>query len=86
MGVDEAALHHIVVSLLCILLVIEEEEVSCLVGVGEVDVQNHDGEDGEGSGHVFGTEISSYLTSKTNVSRPNLQSPYLPAPYMCMWY
>ena len=35
MGVDEAALHlhHIVVSLLCILLVIEEEEVSCLVGV-----------------------------------------------------
>ena len=53
MGVDEAALHHIVVSLLCILLVIEEEEVSCLVGVGEVDVQNHDGEDGEGSGHVL---------------------------------
>ena len=50
---DEAALHHIVVSLLCILLVIEEEEVSCLVGVGEVDVQNHDGEDGEGSGHVL---------------------------------
>ena len=55
MDVDEAALHlhHIVVSLLCILLVIEEEEVSCLVGVGEVDVQNHDGEDGEGSGHVL---------------------------------
>ena len=55
MGVDEAALHlhHIVVSLLCILLIIEEEEVSCLVGVGEVDVQNHDGEDGEGSGHVL---------------------------------
>ena len=39
MGVDEAALHHIVVSLLCILLVIEEEEVSCLVGIVEVDVQ-----------------------------------------------
>ena len=53
MGVDEAALHHIVVSLLCILLVIGEKEVSCLVGVGEVDVQNHDGEDGEGSGHVL---------------------------------
>ena len=55
MGVDEAALHlhHVVVSLLCILLVIEEEEVSCLLGVGEVDVQNHDGEDGEGSGHVL---------------------------------
>ena len=48
MGVDEAAfhLHHIVVSLLCILLVIEEE-ASCLVGVGEVNVQNHDGEVGE---------------------------------------
>ena len=55
MDVDEAALHlhHIVLSLLCILLIIEEEEVSCLVGVGEVDVQNHDGEDGEGSGHVL---------------------------------
>ena len=39
MGVDEAALHHIVVSLLCILLVIEEEEVSCLAGVVEVEVQ-----------------------------------------------
>ena len=40
MGVDEAALHHIVVSLLCILLVIEEEEASCpLVGVDKVDVQ-----------------------------------------------
>ena len=49
MDVDEAALHlhHIVVSLLCILLVIEEEEASCLVGVEEVDVQNHDGEFGE---------------------------------------
>ena len=55
MDVDEAALHlhHIVVSLLCILLINEEEEVSCLVGVVEVDVQNHDGEDGEGSGHVL---------------------------------
>ena len=42
MDVDEAALHlhHIVVSLLCILLIIEKEEVSCLVGVVEVDVQN----------------------------------------------
>ena len=49
MGVDEAALHlhHVVVSLLCILLVIEEEEVSCLVGVDEVDVQNIVGEVGE---------------------------------------
>ena len=41
MDVDEAALHlhHIVVGLLCIHLIIEEEEVSCLVGVVEVDVQ-----------------------------------------------
>ena len=55
MDVDETALplHHIVVSLFCILPIIEEEEVSCLVGVVEVDVQNHDGENGEGSGHVF---------------------------------
>ena len=55
MDVDEAALHlhHIVVSLLCILLIIEKEDVSCLVGVLEVDVQNHDGEDGEGSGNVL---------------------------------
>ena len=55
MGVDEAALHlhHVVVSLLCILLIIEKVEVSCLVGVVEVDVKNHDGEDGEGSGHVL---------------------------------
>ena len=55
MGADEAALHlhHVVVSLLCILLVIEEEEVSCLVGVGEVDVQNHDGEVGEDWEHVL---------------------------------
>ena len=55
MDVNEAALHlhHIVVSILYILLVTEEEKVSCLVGVVEVDVQNHDGEDGEGSGHVL---------------------------------
>ena len=55
MDVDETALplHHIVVSLFCILPIIEEEEVSCLVGVVEVDVRNHDGEDGEGSGHVL---------------------------------
>ena len=41
-GVDEAALHlhHAVVSLRCVLLVIEEEEASCLVGVGEVDVKD----------------------------------------------
>ena len=39
---DEAALHlhHIVVSLLCILPIIKEEEVSCLGGVDEVDIQN----------------------------------------------
>jgi hypothetical protein len=30
-----------------IILVIEEQEASCLVGVDEVDVQNHDGEVGE---------------------------------------
>ena len=55
MNVDEAALHlhHIVVNLLCIHLFIKEEEVSCLSGVVEVDIQNHDGEDGEGSGHVL---------------------------------
>ena len=54
MDVDEAALHlhHTVVSLLCILHVIEEE-ASCLVGVGEVDVQSHDGEVGEARGHVL---------------------------------
>ena len=65
MDLDEAALHlhHIVVGLLCIHLIIEEEEVSCL-GVGEVDVQNHDGEDGEGSGHVLpGTFLQLYLLS-----------------------
>ena len=55
MNVDEAALHlhHIVVGLLCIHLIIEEEELSCLVGFVEVEVQNHNGEDGEGSGHVL---------------------------------
>ena len=37
------SLHHTVVSL----LVIEEGEASCLVGIDEVDVQNHDGEVGE---------------------------------------
>ena len=49
MDVDEAALHlyHTVVSLLCILL------ASCLVGIGEVDVQRHDGEVGEAGGHVL---------------------------------
>ena len=49
MGVDEAVLHlhHFVVSLLCTLPNIEEEEASCLVGVVEVDVHNHDGEVGE---------------------------------------
>ena len=46
-------LKYRLVSLLCILLIIEKEEVSCLVGVVEVDVQNHDGENGEGSGHVL---------------------------------
>ena len=40
-------LHHTVVSLLCILLVIVEEKASCLVGVDEDNVQNHDGEVGE---------------------------------------
>ena len=65
MGVDEAALHHIVVSLLCILLVIEEKEVSCLVGVGEVDVQRHDGEVGEARGHVL-------LGENTSLPAPNL--------------
>ena len=41
MDVDETALplHHIVVSLFCILPIIEEEEVSCIVEVVEVDVQ-----------------------------------------------
>ena len=43
-GVDEAALHlhHAVVSLLGVLLVIEVEEASCLVGVDEVDVKDVD--------------------------------------------
>ena len=45
-GVDEAALHlhHTVVSLLCVLFVIEEEEASCLVGVDETDVKDLNGE------------------------------------------
>ena len=44
LGVDEAALHlhHAVVSLLCVLLVIEEEEATCLVVVDEVDVKHLD--------------------------------------------
>ena len=47
MGVNEAVPHlrHIVVSLLCTLLNIEEEAVSCLVI--EVDVQTRDGDVGE---------------------------------------
>ena len=42
--VDEAALHlhHAVISLLCVLLVIEGEEASCVVGVDEVDVKDPD--------------------------------------------
>ena len=46
MGVDEAALHlhHCVISLLCVLLVVEGEEANCLVGVDEVDVQDLDEE------------------------------------------
>ena len=75
MGMDEAALplHDIVVSLLCILPIIKEEEVSCLVGVVEVDVQNHDSEDGEGSGNqstksalsdrLISTEMLLYLST-----------------------
>ena len=49
MSVDEAVLHlhHFVVSLLCTLLNIEEEAVSCLLGVIEVDVQTRDGDVGE---------------------------------------
>ena len=49
MDVDEAVLHlhHFVVSLLCTLPNIEEEEASCLAGVVEVDVHNLDGEVGE---------------------------------------
>ena len=49
MGVDEAVLHlrQFVVSLLCTLPNIEEEEAGCLVGVVEVDVHNHDGKVGE---------------------------------------
>ena len=42
MGVDEAVLHlhHIVVTLLCTQLNIEEEEANCLVRVVDFDVQN----------------------------------------------
>ena len=40
-------LRHIVVSLLCTLLNIEEEEASCLLGVTEVDAQTRDGDVGE---------------------------------------
>ena len=40
-------LRHIVVSLLRTLLNIEEEAVSCLLGVIEVDVQTGDGDVGE---------------------------------------
>ena len=45
-GVDEAALHlhHAVVCLLYVLLVVEEEEASCLVGVDEVGVKDLDAE------------------------------------------
>ena len=34
-------------------MAIEELEASCLVGVGEVDVQNHDGKVGEDWEHVL---------------------------------
>ena len=49
MGVEEAAihLHHAVVSLLCVLLVIEVQEANCLVGVDEFDVKDPDAEVGE---------------------------------------
>ena len=49
MDVNEAVPHlrHIVVSLLCTLLNIEEEAASCLLGVIEVDVQTRDGDVGE---------------------------------------
>ena len=45
--VMQFALVPILATLLCILIVTEEEEASCLVRVDEVDVQNHDGKDGE---------------------------------------
>ena len=49
MGVVEAALHlrKTVVSFLSVLLFNEGETVSCLVGVDEVDDENHDGKAGE---------------------------------------
>ena len=49
LDVNEAVprLRHIVVSLLCTLLNIEEEAVSCLLGVIEVDVQTRNGDVGE---------------------------------------
>ena len=49
MDVNEAVpfLRHIVVSLLCTLLNIEEEAASCLLGVIEVDVQTRYGDVGE---------------------------------------
>ena len=40
-------LRHIVVSLLCTLLNIEEEAANSLLGVIEVDVQTRDGDVGE---------------------------------------
>ena len=49
LDVNEAVprLRHIVVSLLCTLLNIEEEAASCLLGVIEVDVQTRNGDVGE---------------------------------------
>ena len=49
MDVNEAVPHfrHIVVSLLCTLLNIEEEAASCLPGVIEVDAQTSDGDVGQ---------------------------------------
>ena len=49
MDLDEAALHlhQTDVSLLSVLLFKEGEEASCLVGVAEVEDENHDGEAGE---------------------------------------
>ncbi len=49
MDVNEAVPHlrHIVVSLLCTLLNIKEEEASCLLGLIEVNVQTIDGEVGD---------------------------------------
>ena len=49
MDLGKAALHlhQTVVSLLSVLLFKEGEEASCLVGVAEVEDENHDGEAGE---------------------------------------